>query len=174
MPTEPHQAALTWGLPSRVFETVESMDAAMIAAVNERVGASDLLFILGDFAVSSDAAYVAHCFHELRGRKVLLIGNHDTDSKGRPKPALAALPWDCPPVAAMETRDGGERLWLAHYAHRVWPASHHGCWHFYGHSHGRLPASGRSRDVGIDCNDLGFRPASFEELKATSNDQTIP
>ena len=160
-----HPAALGWGLPSRSFASVEEMDAAIIAAANERVAATDLLYVLGDFAVCHDAEYVSHCFHALRGRKVLVIGNHDVDKKGRLKPSLASLPWDCPPVAAMETHAEGERVWLSHYAHRVWPASHHGAYHLYGHSHGKLPASGRSRDVGIDCDDIGFRPASFSQLK---------
>jgi calcineurin-like phosphoesterase family protein len=161
-----HARALEWGLPSRSFASVEAMDAAIIEAVKDRVGPSDLLYVLGDFAVSNDPAYVAHCFHALPGRKVLTLGNHDVDNRGAIKPALAALPWDVPPALALETKDGGQRLWLAHYAHRVWPASHYGAWHFFGHSHGAIAPQGRSRDVGIDCADLRFRPATFAELTA--------
>lgn len=162
-----HAAALEWGLPSRAFASASDMDKAMIEAVNLRVGAADLLFIVGDFAVSSDPDYVAHVFHALKGRKVLILGNHDVDNKGAVKASLAALPWDVPPVHALETKDGGKRLWLAHYAHRVWPASHYGAFHFYGHSHGNLPPVGRSRDVGIDVADMGFGPRRFEELTAS-------
>nr|NTA46455.1 hypothetical protein [Agrobacterium tumefaciens] len=161
-----HAAALEWGLPSRAFGSTEDMDKAIIDRVNERVGAADLLFILGDFAVSNDAEHVAHCFHALRGRKVLVTGNHDLDNKGRLKPALAGLPWDIPPSPAHETKDGGQRLYLAHYGHRVWPASHYGAWHFYGHSHGKLEPFGRSRDVGIDMADMGFGPRTFAALTA--------
>lgn len=161
-----HAAALKWGLPTRSFASVEDMDTAIIERVNERVGAADLLYILGDFAVSADAEYVAHCFHSMRGRKVLVVGNHDTDNKGRLKPALAGLPWDVPPSSALETKDGGQRLYLAHYAHRVWPASHYGAWHFFGHSHGALPSVGRSRDVGIDLADMDFGPRTFAALTA--------
>ncbi|MNE48833.1 hypothetical protein D3C80_1433210 [compost metagenome] len=169
-----HAAALAWGLPSRSFSTAEDMDAAIIATVNERVGAADLLYILGDFAVSADAEYVAHCFHALRGRKLLVVGNHDVDNKGRIKPALAALPWDAPPVGSMETKDGGQRVWLSHYAHRVWPASHYGAWHFFGHSHGALPSVGRSRDVGIDLADMAFGPRTFAQLTAGMECQSSP
>jgi hypothetical protein len=55
---------------------------------------------------------------------------------------------------------------LCHYGMRVWPASHHGSVHFYGHSHGRLPGYGRSRDVGVDMLDVAFRPRTFAELTA--------
>lgn len=77
---------------------------------------------------------------------------------------LEALPWDAPPAHAMETKDNGKRLWLSHYAHRVWPAGHHGSYHFYGHSHGSLPGIGRSRDVGVDLQDMAFGPRRFEDL----------
>ncbi len=146
------------------FSSVEDMDMTIIGRVNERLRDDDLLFVLGDFALSSDPEYLAHCFHAMRGRKILLIGNHDTDKKGRLLPALEALSWDVPPVHAMETKDGGKRLWLSHYAHRVWPASRYGGYHFYGHSHGSLEGVGRSRDVGIDLPDMDFGPRRFEEL----------
>ncbi len=159
-----HGAALEWGHATRAFGSTEDMDKAIIDRVNERVAESDLLFILGDFAVSHDADYVAHCFHALRGRKILILGNHDLDNRGHVKPALVALPWAAPLVHAMETKDGGQRLYMSHYAHRVWPAAHYGSYHFYGHSHGAIPNVGRSRDVGIDCADMDFGPRRFEQL----------
>lgn len=146
------------------FASAEAMDQTIIGNVNDRLRDDDLLFILGDFALSKDPEYVAHCFHAMRGRKILVLGNHDLDKKGRVLPELEALPWDAPPVHAMETKDGGKRIWLSHYGHRVWPASGYGSFHFYGHSHGALEAVGRSRDVGVDLPDMGFGPRRFEEL----------
>lgn len=161
-----HAAILRSQPATRSFETVEDMDAAIIERVNERVEKEDILFILGDFAFSRDDAYLQHVFHALRGRKVLIVGNHDVDNRGDVKKGIAALKWDVPPTAAMETKDGpkGSRVWLSHYAHRSWPAQHYGAYHFYGHSHGALPHVGRSRDVGIDVLDMGFGPRTFQEL----------
>lgn len=42
------------------------------------------------------------------------------------------------------------RLFMSHYAHRVWNHSHKGSIHLYGHSHGNLEPYGKSLDVGID------------------------
>ena len=161
-----HAAILRSQPATRPFSTVECMDAAIIERVNERVAPGDLLYILGDFAFSRDDAYLEHVFHSLRGRKVLVLGNHDVDNCGAVKKGIAALPWDVPPTAAMETKDGpnGSRVWLSHYAHRAWPAQHYGSYHFFGHSHGALQHFGRSRDVGIDVLDMGFGPRTFEEL----------
>lgn len=152
---------------TRNFAVVEEMDIAIMMAINERVGKDDLLYILGDFAVCPDPEYVQHCFSMLNGRKVLILGNHDLDRKGRVRKDLIDLPWDRPPTHALETTDEGCRLYLHHYACRTWPAAHHGSYHLYGHSHGSLPPHGRSRDVGIDCADANFGPMTCAEIKET-------
>jgi calcineurin-like phosphoesterase family protein len=142
------------------------MDAVTVERINERVGRGGILFILGDFTLSRNAHYVEHLFHAIACRKILVLGNHDLDHQGRVKQVIASLPWEMPPVAVMEIKDGpdGSRVWLSHYAHRSWPASHHGSYHFYGHSHGALPPLHRSRDVGIDCPYTGLGPMIFDDL----------
>lgn len=77
-----------------------------------------------------------------------------------------------------------QRIWLSHYSHEVWPKSHHGAWHLYGHSHNSLKAreNALSMDVGVDAvaarlakipqgmrrpKDLlpqNYRPTSFDEV----------
>lgn len=146
-------------------DTVEQMDAAIVRRINDRVGKDDILYTIGDFALSGDTEYVRHLFHEIRGRKVLILGNHDLDSQGRIAKQIRDLPWDIAPTHALETPDEGCRLYLHHYACRTWPAAHHGSYHLFGHSHGNLPPLGRSRDVGIDCADAYFAPMTFSEIK---------
>lgn len=162
-----HRGILRHCRATRPFDTVEDMDRAIVERINERVSAGDILYIVGDFAISTDGEYVRHLFHEIRSRKVLILGNHDLDRKGRVAKTIRDLPWDIPPVAALETHDEGCRIYMNHYACRVWPAGHHGSYHLFGHSHGNLPPLGRSRDVGIDCPDLVFAPATFAEIQET-------
>ena len=45
----------------------------------------------------------------------------------------------------------------------VWPRMHRGDLHPYGHSHGSLPGTGASTDVGVDC--FGFRPVALDEIR---------
>ena len=173
-----HAAILKSQPVTRPFATVEEMDVVIVERINERVWKNDVLYILGDFTLSRNANYVEHLFHEISARKVLILGNHDVDDRGQVKAGVARLPWDRPPVQALETREGaaGHRVWLSHYAHRTWPAAHHGSFHFYGHSHGALPKLGRSRDVGIDCPDTGFGPLTFVDMASgdlTAHDQVL-
>jgi calcineurin-like phosphoesterase family protein len=67
-----------------------------------------------------------------------------------------------------------QRIYLSHYAARVWPASHKGSWMCYGHSHGKLndedkASSRKTLDVGVD-NTINYnkqfgQPWSFKELQ---------
>ncbi|MCQ1855887.1 metallophosphoesterase family protein [Neorhizobium galegae] len=156
-----HQLMLQY----RPFSTTEEMDRALIEHWNSTVKPTDIVWHLGDFGFG-DADRTRKIFQQLHGRIRLIVGNHDTDSKGRVHKQLADLDWDQPPVQMAEAHVDGERVTLCHYGMRVWPASHHGSWHFFGHSHGRLPAYSRSRDVGVDCPDVAFTPRTFRQLTA--------
>ncbi|WP_024850047.1 MULTISPECIES: hypothetical protein, partial [unclassified Aminobacter] len=125
----------------------------------------DITYILGDYGrPGKDVLAYRRLFHSLRGKKVLIIGNHDVRKDGSLDPEIERLPWHVPPRDLLEVKDGGRRVILCHYALRTWPASHYGSVHFYGHSHGRLPGVGFSRDVGVDLPDVDFTPRTFAEL----------
>src|SRR5690606_6368411 len=97
-------------------------------------------------------------FSRLNGRKYLIYGNHDVRRDGDLHPTIAGLDWAARPEAMMFIKDEGQHIVLAHYAQRCWQGRSKGAWHFYGHAHGRLPAEGRSRDVGVDLPDVDFTP----------------
>lgn len=61
---------------NRPFQSVEEMDKTVIENWNRVVGHSDMIFILGD--VSFYDKYKTHTILEqLKGRKFLILGNHD-------------------------------------------------------------------------------------------------
>lgn len=151
--------------PGRPFASVEAMDEALIAAWNAVVGPNDLVYHLGDFAMGlGNEDRVRSIFARLNGSKMLVLGNHDYVKPNRIHATLAKLDWFVSPTTSLETTDEGHRVYLSHYAHRVWPGCHKGSFHFFGHSHGNLPPQGRSRDVGVDCADVGYAPRSFKQL----------
>lgn len=158
-----HTSLLAKG--ERPFASVEEMDEQIIRNWNAVVGTDDLVWHLGDFAVSEDAEIVASIFGRLNGRKRLILGNHDYERPGVIKPMIAALSWDGEPRDIFETvTDDGRRLVLCHYPLRTWPGHKKGSFHFFGHAHGELPNFGHSRDVGVDLPDVTFAPRTFEEL----------
>ena len=144
----------------RPFPTIEAHDEYIVAMWNNRVRDEDIVWHLGDFAYGCSHLYARSVFDRLRGRKFLVLGNHE--EKG------ARLPWAAPPVQACRVTVQDPSMarpvgcWLSHYAHRTWPSLHRGDIHLYGHSHGSLPGTARSCDVGVDV--WGYRPVRLFEV----------
>jgi calcineurin-like phosphoesterase family protein len=159
-----HALMLSETACARPFRDTREMDEALIDGWNAVVRSDDLVYHLGDFAFGlNDEVRVRRTFKRLNGRKVLILGNHDYGRQNKVHPVIAGLGWE-DVAQQLETTDEGCRLFLNHYAMRTWPGQHKGAFHFYGHSHGRLPGFGRSRDVGVDCPDVGYAPSTFRQL----------
>ena len=71
------QASLLSQMDKRGFESVEAMDEYMINQWNSRVRHGDEVVILGDFCMSKKAGEAEKILRQLKGRKYMIIGNHD-------------------------------------------------------------------------------------------------
>lgn len=158
-----HEAIL--GFCNRPFSTVAEMDEYMVDRWNSTVGENDIVWHLGDFSFGDPEAAI-RIHRKLRGRKYLVLGNHDLRRGDEVLPHLLRMDWERPPVLTASTSDEGTRLFLSHYGHRTWPGQNRGSHHFYGHSHNSIPHLGLSRDVGVDVPDVAFTPRTFRELAA--------
>ena len=63
---------------SRPFVNVNEMDNRMIELWNMTVYKNDLVYILGDFTLSRRKEIITNLLNKLNGRKILIMGNHDT------------------------------------------------------------------------------------------------
>ena len=61
---------------NRPFGSVDEMDKTLIANWNSIVSNDDIVWVLGDFALGSKD-YIKSILSSLRGRKKLILGNHD-------------------------------------------------------------------------------------------------
>ena len=149
-------------LCNRPFQDIREHDEDLIARWNAVVRPDDILWHLGDCCYRSAKAPSSY-LSRLHGRKHLVRGNHDVHQ------ISSAAGWESiQEMAHIKVDD--RRITLCHYAMRVWPASHHGSLHLYGHSHGRLPGDRQSLDVGVDCWD--FYPVGMEQILERM--QTLP
>lgn len=142
-------------LPSR---SAEDMGQTILERLNASVRANDALYFLGDFCIGSKA-WALKPRKQIRCKKILAVsGNHDKEAK-----LTEEFSW-LNNLGEIFIR--GQPIVLCHYAMRVWNRSHHGAWHLYGHSHGRLPElpTSLSMDVGVDTH--GFRPWHYDEINA--------
>lgn len=63
---------------SRPFTDVEEMNAQLVELWNATVSKEDLVYVLGDFTLSRRMDVIKNLVSSLSGRKVLIMGNHDT------------------------------------------------------------------------------------------------
>ncbi len=62
----------------RPFENIEEMDKNLIAMWNNIASKEDVIYILGDFSWYNGAK-TSELLKRLNGRKILIIGNHDSN-----------------------------------------------------------------------------------------------
>ena len=159
----------------RPFDNIHIMDQVIFDRINETVGVDDTLYILGDF-----------CF---RGKKPIeylsrimcqdvhiCLGNHD--KRNDYKDDLQGF------SSVQEVKEiiyCNQRIYLSHYPHRSWPASHKGSWMLFGHVHSKLDSEDKrsnrkTLDVGVDnCvnyNKPFGQPFSFKEIQRIFKDRT--
>lgn len=150
-------------LGGRPHKDIDTWNDLFIHEINDKVERRDRLIILGDFAWNFG---IAKWKHRIRCRNVFLIlGNHDVAGKCRAAfgPEQVRLTWE------VKIRD--TKVWLSHYPHFVWPSSHHGSMHLYGHCHDqreqfldKLFPERRSMDVGPEsAARLGLGWTIFED-----------
>ena len=151
-------------MDGRPFETIEQMDETIMERWNERVTEEDDVYIVGDFAYHN--AYTASWYlRRLRGRKHLIIGNHDYNTVQDEK----ALECFASVEKMLRITDNGRTVCLCHYPIAEWNGKRHGGYHVYGHLHVRRDEvyafmSRFDRALNAGCMLSGYRPATLEEL----------
>jgi calcineurin-like phosphoesterase family protein len=133
---------------NRPFRDVDEMDEILIENWNKRITSpNDCVIVLGDFTFYSKTLIndPRKAFGRLRGKKYLILGNHD-------KTPTIRMGWEWVKETHWLTGLNQTGIWLSHYPHRSWKNSFHGAWHLYGHVHGHLEPWGLSFDVGVDAN----------------------
>lgn len=157
---------------NRPFEDVHTMNSTIIDNINKVVGSNDTLYILGDF-----------CF---KGKKPLdyririscqnvhlVLGNHDKRTDYF-HDTIVDMNGFSSVQDVQEIIYCNQKIYLSHYPHRSWPASHKGSYMLYGHVHAKFnkedeDASKLTLDVGVD-NTLNYHkpfgePWSFKEIQ---------
>lgn len=144
------------GYCSRPFTNVDDMHEALIAGWNSVVRDNDIVYLLGDFILGLRPANPARVFGQLRGRKVLIVGNHDVHHGSK----TLSLGWEAQHTR-LELRRG-VRVVMDHYPIESWNGAYAGAVHLHGHSHGGLKRVIPHRfDVGVDT------PAGFDPVPKT-------
>lgn len=152
----------------RPFADVEEMDRILIERWNERVSDADDVYVAGDFCYHAPHP-AAWYLGQLKGRKHLVVGNHDWPLLQERRAAEMFVSID----SMLEIEDGGRQIVLCHYPMAEWRNSRKKSWHVYGHIHNRRDKTYQfMRTVKNSLNAAaavnGYRPATFAELVANN------
>ena len=117
----------------RPFATVEEMNEQMLERWNRKITNGDTVYILGDMALRGRNDALIALVAQLRGKKVLVKGNHDDLNDYRYKQLFAEI---CDYKELTEHFDGkAYKLVLCHYPILMWNGQHKGTILLYGHTH---------------------------------------
>lgn len=160
----------------RPFASVAEMDQALCANWNARVTNNDDVWILGDFTLRSATA-AKNYLSQLKGRKHLILGNHDDFAQHA---AGAALLDEVVPYKEITLASHGIKAVLSHYPLLFWNGSHDGSTiMLYGHIHNGVYSNTVTNllydalNVGVDVCD--YAPLSEEEVmqRITAHNQSL-
>ena len=118
---------------NRPFNSLAEMHEYMKEKWNSKITNGDTVYILGDIAMRGTNEELIALVAQLKGRKILVKGNHDDVSDLRYKNLFEEI------CAYKEVTDhiGQEayKLVLSHYPILMWNGQHRGTIHLYGHTH---------------------------------------
>lgn len=152
------------GFDHRPFGDVEEMDRTLIAMWNGRVQKDDDIYIVGDFAFRNERPEEWY-LKQLRGRKHLIIGNHDHRLLNNEK----AMAYFDSVDKMMHVSDERNQICICHFPIIEWNGFHKGHWHIYAHIHNRTDDTfefmiKRERALNAGCMINHYIPVSFNEL----------
>jgi calcineurin-like phosphoesterase family protein len=161
-----HPKSITF-LGRRHFVDLPHMDREIVNGWNSVVGDNDLVYVLGDFAFG-DQACVLRAIQDLKGRIVLIRGNHDTDHK------LEAFESRLEAVHVLHTIEildaeapkQRRKLILFHYPIECWEGRYSDqSWHLHGHTHATMPLQSAPGRLNLSAEWTDFKPISFNWVK---------
>ena len=120
----------------RPFDNLEEMHSTVKDKWNAKVTNGDTVYILGDLAMRGTQEDLIAFVSTLKGRKVMVKGNHDDIKDLRYKQLFDEI---CDYKEISDTLDGKNvKLVLCHYPILMWRDQHRGSILLYGHVHNSI------------------------------------
>lgn len=117
----------------RPYKTLEEMHEDLLNRWNKKITNGDTVYILGDISMHGKNEQLIALVAQLKGRKILIQGNHDDLSDYRYKQLFEQI-YDYKEI--YDCCDGKNyRLILCHYPILMWKGQHRGTILLYGHTH---------------------------------------
>lgn len=149
---------------NRPFSSVDEMDRELIRYWNDTVTDKDDVYIVGDFAFRNERPTEWY-LKQLKGKKHLIIGNHDDKLLKNEK----AMSYFVSADKITRISDNGTQIVLCHYPIVEWSGFYHGAHHIYAHIHIQQNEAFNimrrfEKAYNAGCMINGYRPVRLDEL----------
>ncbi len=150
---------------NRPFNDIEEMEESIIKNWNNKVTEEDDIWILGDMAYRYKGDF-SEVLVKLKGKKHLIVGNHDTKILKNEKVRAMFESID----VYKEIVDNGRMVVLFHYPILEWNRFYRDSIHIYGHIHNNtdmdtyqiMKNRKNAYNAGVDV--IGFEPCTLDEV----------
>ncbi len=152
---------------SKMIEIMEEMHNFIKEKWNEKITNRDTVYILGDMAMRGTQEELIAFVSILKGRKILVKGNHDTIKDLRYKQLYDEI---CDYKEMRDTFHGDNmKLVLCHYPMLMWREQHHGSILLYGHVHNSIEESYFQKCLWEMNNDVFFGDKAGDSILLAYN-----
>ena len=172
-----HKNVLTFD--NRPFATVDEMDAELIRRWNNKVGKSDLVYVLGDLIWKSRNNDAPALIKSLNGQIILIKGNHDRFlHNSKAKAALAGIK-DYDDICVTLEDGTQRRVIISHYFIPMYIGHRYNAIHLHAHSHfsdeadfeidfaEQLNRMGCKNEIyNVGCMYWNYEPVTLDEIIA--------
>jgi calcineurin-like phosphoesterase family protein len=149
----------------RPFASVEEMDEVLVSNWNQVVTRGDTVYIVGDLMFRMQA-HPGDVLTRLKGRKHLILGNHDGSWLSRIETADFFQSIE----SYSEISDGKRKIALCHYPMMSWGGTGKGSYLIHGHIHDNrdaaywplLASMDHALNASVEIN--RYKPVPFDEL----------
>lgn len=120
----------------RPFQSLEEMHNAIVTNWNKKITNGDDVYILGDVGSRGFPNMHTELLSQLKGKKHLIVGNHDDISDARVKQQFVEI---CYYKKMTDNSNNlNKEVVLSHYPIMMWEGQHKGTILLYGHVHNTL------------------------------------
>ena len=142
---------------NRPFADVEEMNAQLIQKWNNKVSDEDTVYILGDFCFKMSKQDAIKILKQLKGKKVLIRGNHDKYAGQRDFDSCFQRICDYTQIT-----EDKQQIILCHYPIIDYAGMYYGAKMIYGHIHNKYIPHKDMYCVSAEC--VNYEPVSLLEI----------
>lgn len=143
---------------NRPFENVQDMKDQLIKKWNNKVNDDDIVYILGDFSFKCSKEETIEILNQLKGKKVLLKGNHDKYVGQKDFDNCFEKICDI-----LQVNEDKLQIILCHYPIIDYPGMYYGAKMIYGHIHNKYIPHRDMYCASVEC--INYEPVTWDELE---------